>query len=534
VQTHLNLRALQIRLEQLVEERTTALAKANEQLQGKIEEHKQAEERYRLLAENLSDVLWTMDMNMRFTYVSPSVERLRGFCAQEVMTQSLKDSMTSASFDKAMNIFAQELELHSKGQRDPEKSLSLELEQTCKNGSTVWTELQTKFLYGTDGQPTGIIGTTRNITERKKAEQALRESEERYRLSLEAFPDSIVVYDIEGKASYVNAAFEQTFGWSRNEIIGNRIDFVPQKNQPETGAALKRMLKGEKIRSFETRRQTKNGRLLDIHISASIYSDQESKPSGSIVILRDMTQTKYLQEQLMQSERLAATGQLAASIAHEINSPLQGITSFVYSIQESHKKDKDLINDLQLIKNNFKRIRDIVKNLLDFNRPDMANKQSVNVNQIIITTASLLRSYLKKQKIRINLNLSSKIPDIPVVPQHLGQVFLNLINNAVESITEASRPASEQINQVPCSGEITLTSYCEKDKIIIKVVDTGPGISENDLALIFDPFYTQKKTMGMGIGLSVCHNIIKNHNGMITAENSPQGGAVFAITLPAG
>ncbi len=294
------------------------------------------------------------------------------------------------------------------------------------------------------------------------------------------------------------------------------------------------MLKGEKIRSFETRRLTKDGRLLDIHISASIFNGHESEPYGNIVILHDITQTKQLQEQLIQSERLAATGTLAASVAHEINSPLQSITSFIYSIQQSHKQDKELMGELELIKINFNRIRDIVKNLLDFNRPCMAHKQSVNVNRIITNTISLLQNHLKKQQIKINLNLSSKIPDIPAVPQHLGQVLLNLINNAAESISENARSPSERINRVPGDREITLTTHYEKDKIIIKVSDTGPGISEKDLALIFDPFYTRKKTIGMGIGLSICFNIIKNHNGMIRAENSPQGGAVFAITLPAG
>jgi len=155
-------------------------------------------------------------------------------------------------------------------------------------------------------------------------------------------------------------------------------------------------------------------------------------------------------------------------------------------------------------------------------------------NRIIKTTTSLLQSHLKKQKIKINLNLSYEIPDITGSPQHLGQVFLNLINNAAESITGISSPLSDRMEQISLSSVITLTSHRKKDKIIIKISDTGPGISENDLVHIFDPFYTKKKIMGMGIGLSVCHEIIKNHHGMITAKNSPEGGAVFTISLPAG
>ena len=128
--------------------------------------------------------------------------------------------------------------------------------------------------------------------ERKKAEEALRESEERYRSLLEASPDPIVVYDIEGRATYVNSAFIQTFGWSHDEVLGQRIDFVPQENWPETKDAIERMLQDEKIQSLETRRFTKDGKLLDIQLSSSLFKDRYGKPVGNIVILRDATERK--------------------------------------------------------------------------------------------------------------------------------------------------------------------------------------------------------------------------------------------------
>ncbi len=133
-------------------------------------------------------------------------------------------------------------------------------------------------------------------------ERALQESEERHRLLLQASPDPIVVYDIEGKATYINPAFEQVFGWSSEELLDRRIDFVPEENWPETEAAIERMLLGESILAFETRRLTKDGRILNIQLSSSLFHDRDGKPEGNIVILRDVTKQILAAEALRESE----------------------------------------------------------------------------------------------------------------------------------------------------------------------------------------------------------------------------------------
>ena len=145
-----------------------------------------SQEKYRILAENVTDVIWTMDMNMRFTYFSPSVERLRGYTPEEAMAQKIEESMTPASFAKVMEVFKKELDKHNKGERDPEMPVKLELELTCKHGGTVWTELATNFIYDPTGRPTGIIGTTRDIRKHKQIQENLRGSEERYRSMTES------------------------------------------------------------------------------------------------------------------------------------------------------------------------------------------------------------------------------------------------------------------------------------------------------------------------------------------------------------
>jgi PAS domain S-box-containing protein len=376
----------------------------------------------------------------------------------------------------------------------------------------------------------------REIEQRKQAKDTLRESKEQYRLSLEATPDPIVVYGIEGQASYVNPAFEQTFGWSSDEVLGKPIDFELNENLTETKDVIKRMLQGEKIQSFETRRLTKDRRLLDIQISSSLFRNQEGKPAGSIMIFRDITKTKLLQEQLMRSERLAATGQLAASVAHEINSPLQAIVLQLDIIENKYKGDEKILdnNDFNLMTGAVGNIRDTVQNLLDLNRPGQEEKQPANVNEIIEKTFKLSRSHLMKNKVKVNLELTSNVPIITASPQQLSQVFLNLIKNSIEAMSGESGLRSGRESRTSIGGEIYIKTNIENEDIVIEFSDTGPGILEEDLVHIFDPFYTGKKKMGTGVGLSICNGIIKSHDGNITAKNSPEGGAVFTITLPVG
>jgi len=202
-------------------------------------------------------------------------------------------------------------------------------------------------------------------------------------------------------------------------------------------------------------------------------------------------------------------------------------------IERKYKQDERLSENLNLIKGGFTSIRDIVKRLLDLNRPGKEKKQPMSVNSLIEDTVLLLSSHLKKNRVKVNLSLSSKVPGITASPQQLGQVFLNLINNSVEAMAGISKPGAKRVSGKSDGREIIINSNLRGKNIVIEVADTGPGIPKRAMEHIFDPFYSRKKKMGMGIGLSICHGIMEDHNGSIAVKNSPDGGAVFTITLPA-
>ncbi|MBA7675033.1 Adaptive-response sensory-kinase SasA [subsurface metagenome] len=372
---------------------------------------------------------------------------------------------------------------------------------------------------------------------RKKAEAELSRRNELIESIVDNLPIGLAIHSMaDGAARYMNRRFLDICGWSKGDIgnIDELFDHLfadPVYRKEVKEKAITYILNDDplKMKRENVKITTKNGEQKIItHIILPVMQNL------LINIVQDTTELKALQAQLIRSERLAATGQLAASIAHEINSPLQAITLMLSDITERCRENNELMASAGLLKEAYGSIRNTVKNLLDFNRPGGEQKQPTDVNIVIQNNLALLNSHLKRNKIKINLSLSKKMPRIKSSPQQLGQVFLNLVTNAVEAISGVSKPKEGWKRRTGTGGEISIRTILRKDTIVITVSDTGPGIAEEDFNYIFDPFFTRKKKMGIGIGLSTCHGIIKDHDGTIGAKNSPDGGAVLTIKLPVG
>jgi len=250
------------------------------------------------------------------------------------------------------------------------------------------------------------------------------------------------------------------------------------------------------------------------------------------IFMNNITDYKRMQDQLIRSEKLVATGKLAAFIAHEINSPLQGIVSLLEVVKTSDNLDDNERKCMNLVGKGFLQIEETVAQLLNLNRPEKSKIQSVDINTLIKDTVALLKGYLNQNSVEINLSLSSKISAIKASPQQLTQVFFNLINNAVEAMTIEHYQNNSDDKLSKSKNQISIRTIKKKTNIVITVSDTGTGIAKKDLEHLFDPFYTSKKQMGLGVGLSISSGHIAEHNGTITAKNSPGGGAVFTIVLP--
>jgi len=368
-----------------------------------------------------------------------------------------------------------------------------------------------------------IIST--NTTEFKRAEELTR-----YKELFDNVGDSVFILNHRGIIMECNDRVRESTGFDRADIIGLAVSDLAAGHQAELARRLLAQAMGEQESRFELSLKTKAGGSVPFEINCRRV--QYVGETCCLCVARDITQTKALHEQLIRSERLAATGQLAASIAHEINSPLQGITALLNVLRSSYGGDDYLLRKLDLVKSAFNSIRDTVKNLIDLNRPGKEKQQLTDVNQVVENTVSLVKSLLKKNMIAVHLDLAADRSTFLASPQQIGQVLMNLINNAVEAIT--STPGYfEGVHSAQQKGGTIVIKTCNRDReFVMEVRDSGPGIPEADLNRIFDPFFTSKKPMGMGVGLAICNGIVEDHQGTITAANALGGGAVFTIVLP--
>jgi PAS domain S-box-containing protein len=478
---------------------------------------RRSEQRYRTLLTNIGDMVFTMSPKGHLIFGNPKTESLTGYSPEKFCGKTLQD-LVAPEFGPLIN---RQLSLVAAGETiGPFEVMFLHVSGRKEDIELTFTPLRDEKQVVSE-----IQGVARDIGERKRAQELAR-----YKELFDSVAEGVFIFDPEERFVEANDIACGMFGYSKEELLGLKVrDLLDPSSLFRFEDSLDEV-REERQAGIELDIRTRQGSVMpvDMIFRSISYLGRDSVLS----LARDITQTKVLQDQLIRSERLAASGQLAASIAHEINSPLQAIRVLLSRMKNSRQEDSELSEDIDILMHGFGSIRDTVRNLLDLNRPGMEEKRLCNINTVVEKTVALVQGHLKKNRVRVNLHLRPDIPAIKGSPQQLGQVFMNLIMNAVQAMSGMFQPRDGWRTRESRGGEITIESDLQGERVVVRVTDTGPGISPEDKNRIFDPFYTRKKTMGMGIGLSICYGIVENHRGTIAAGNSPGGGAVFEITLP--
>jgi PAS domain S-box-containing protein len=370
------------------------------------------------------------------------------------------------------------------------------------------------------------------IEERKKTELALQKSEDKYRALVENLKDVFFNTDKKGVITYVNPAIESLVGKTPSKVLGKHFMEIVYPDDMEIAAESIRMTLFGQNENREFRIITKTGATRWVLSSIQpIYL--EKKVVGLCGMLTDITKSKLMQEHLIQSERLAATGRLAASIANELGAPLESSAQLINSIKSAHKNDREMSMKLDELMKDFHRIRTTLKNLINLDSHGKEEKIPTQINRIIESTVSLFNTMIQENDIKITLELSKKLPVIAASPQQLQQVFMHLIRNSIEAIATEQDLQRQKPNGEVCNKEISIRTSFSKGIINVKVTDNGPGIASEDIDHVFDPFFTTKKHMEIGLGLSIAYRIVENHRGTIHVAKFPdKSGAIFTIQLP--
>jgi two-component system NtrC family sensor kinase len=373
--------------------------------------------------------------------------------------------------------------------------------------------------FRVDEELIGTVATLRDITEPKRAQDTLSRSEARYRNLVESASDAIVTLDANGRFTTVNHAAEIISGYRREELVGQW--FAPMLSDDELPKALahfQKALAGE-TGLFETQFYRKDGEGRTISVTYSTPQRDEEV----LCLIRDVTDQKMLQEQLIQSEKMSAIGQLVSGVAHELNNPLAGISAFAQLLLAEKRFPPDQRTAAETIYSEARRASRIVQNLLTFARQHKAEKGPAAMNQVLDDTLELRGYELRVRGIDVRREYDEALPDTMGDGHQLQQVFLNLITNAEQAMERAEGR----------HHRLTVRTRRAGDAIRIEVEDTGGGVPANLLERIFNPFFTTKPTgHGTGLGLSISLGIVREHEGRIWAENAPQGGARFVVELP--
>lgn len=409
-----------------------------------------------------------------------------------------------------------------------------------KKDGTIFPVEITSSIFDYKGREVHIAAI-RDITERKKAEDELLRttfSKDYVDNILKSMVDTLIVVNPDATIRIVNQATLDLLGYEEHDLLDKKITEIIKTEEEEDddeqgifhGSGLKKLIEKGFVQSLERTYLTKDGARIHVQLSGSVMHDKNGEIQGIVCVSHDTTllkhtvgelqkahdelenrvaartkelsesndrltreieQSNLLHDKLVQSERMAAVGKLAGTVAHEINSPLQGIT-FMLDFVKSNAPA--LSNDIDLIKQSFISIRDTVKNLLDLSRPVKSDKMLLSINDIIENTYKLYQGLLKKNRIKANLELSANIPKIFTPQQQLSQVFINLFNNTIEAISETSGSKGYPHN----GHHINIKTTLHDKNIITTFSDTGPGIGGDDLNKIFDPFFTKKAEIGLG------------------------------------
>ena len=535
------------RLEALLADTKARLKKADEKIlqeiiirEGAEEKIKHQIDRLEVLIEYSSFAIVTLDEKRRIISCNRNFEMLFQYKAPELSGRSLDEMIAGkGDLEDAVSFTRKVLAgdpVHGSGKR-------------CRKDGT---PIEVEFFgvpMVTGGRVEGAFCIYKNISELRQAAEALQESEEkyrklyeeskkaeeRYRSLLHSSADAIVIYDLEGRTRYVSPTFTQFFGWAIEEVKGKQMPFLPESEKKRSLAAISEFIEnGLPCRGFETKRLTKDGRLLEVSISASFYDDHRGRPAGVLVILRDISDRKSLEAQLFQAHKMEAVGTLAGGIAHDFNNILQAISGYSQLLIIGKDPNDPDYPKLEAIDKSVRKAADLTRQLLIFSRKIESKLRPVDFNQEVLQVRTLLEGALPKM-IRIELDLAEDLHVINADPVQLEQIIMNLGFNAMDAMQDGGRlifkTGNRHLDNEFCVNHIGSNPG---EYVILSISDTGEGMGSEILEHIFEPFFTTKEIgKGTGLGLAMAYGIVKNHGGYIKCTSEVGEGTTFDIYFPA-
>ncbi len=481
-------------------------ARLTDGVSRKIRALRESEERYKQIVEGSGDIIFSLESEARLVYMNRVGLKTLGVTLEDIFQRPCREFMADEASE---DMLRKMIGLIGNGKGPGPFDISIETPEGRKIYRTVLTQI---------GDPSRVeyVCIAGDISEEIATNKRLQ-----LLANIEHYSaDAIVGMDTDRKVISWNHGAAMMFGWSEEEAVGKPSLFVvPDEGMMESDEIFDEVRRNGLVKDRETRRKTKSGRILDVLLTVTALKDASGDIFGFSAIIKDLTEKKKMESALIQSERLAATGKLSASIAHEINNPLYGIRSCLNHVLNTRKEGIDH-QFVRLAIKETDRIADLIRNMKTFYMPNEGGVQKVDISESLRDVFILNRKYLEEHSVKLKF-----APDgaycVECIPDQIKQVFINIINNAVEAM--------------PDGGELRVDVKNDADAgtVGISFEDNGVGIASDELPRVFEMFYTRKTMVkGVGLGLSVSYGIVKRHGGTINVKSEVGKGSTFTVTLP--
>jgi len=485
-------------------------------------ELKESEEKFRNLFERVRHGLFISTKEGRFLDCNQAMWGLLGYQDREefLRIDIAKDLYANPEGRKTFQEMVEELGFVK----------DFEVEWKKKNGERVTVLISADAKKDEKGEVIGYEGIKIDISERKRMERELKEANDFLMNLIESSVDGIIVANMKGDILIFNKGAENILGYKSEEVVGKlhiqsiyppgvAKEVMEKLRSPDFGGV-------GKLNSFPIFHRRKDGELIEGDLSASVIFDEKGKEIASVGIFKDLRERlrierelQKIQQALLQSEKLAAMGRLTSQIAHELNNPIYGIMNTLELLKTEIHPDSKRRRILELSLSETQRLSEMLRNMLSFSKPEEEKRRPIKVNELVEGILLVMEKQMREANIKVETSFDDGIPEVMASTNQMRQVMLNIIKNAKEAM--------------PQGGTLTVRTARENNSVLIYIQDTGTGIPEEIRNKIFEAFFTTKqKVKGVGLGLSVCYGIIKDHGGEIKVESEEQKGTTFTVSLP--
>jgi len=471
----------------------------------------ESEAKYRSLVEQLPAVVYTaaVDQHVSTTYISPQINELLGFTQEEWLADPELWSKRLHP-DDVERVLAEFENIRF----DNDSPVVKEYRLITADGRTRWFRDTLKLVRDAAGRPLFFHGLLLDISDSRQAEEALRQSEARFRRLVESNIIGIMVADIYGKVTDANGAFLDMVGYTRDELPFRWDGMTPAEWRSLDEKAIEQVRWTGAAIPWEKEYIRKDGSRVPVLVGVSLLEDSNG---DCICFVLDLSDRKRAEKALRRSERLASVGALAAGVAHEINNPVGGILMAAqYALK--YQDDPDTVKTaLKDVVDHATRCARIVKSVLKFAREGESKKSPADLNEVVGHSADLIRKLLENRGATLELELAEDLPHVLLDQTEIVQLIVSLVRNALQA--EATR--------------VVLRTRPSLDGVKLMVQDNGSGIAPEDLPCLFDPFFTTRNDQGgVGLGLSIAHGIVTDHGGEIEVESEPGQATTLVVRLP--